>query len=68
MREVAGVQRSERSELRRKWFGRLAGKNDSKREAFVKMAEAGVRPLETTRPSSESRTPRIKKSMDGYFD
>ncbi len=65
---VGAMGEDERSELRQKWFARLAGKNDARREAFVKMAEAGVTPLETTRPASESRTPRIKKSMDGYFD
>lgn len=65
---VGAMGEAERSDLRSKWFARLAGKSDTKREVFLRMAGEGVAPLTSTRPSSESRTPRIKKSMNGYFD
>ena len=65
---VGAMGEEERGALRRDWFARLAGKNDARRDVFLRMAEAGVPPMESTRPSVESRTPRIKKTMRGYFD
>lgn len=65
---VGAMGAEERDLLRRDWFGRLAGKNESRREVFLRMADEGVEPLASTRPTSESRTPRIKKTMRGYFD
>ena len=65
---VGAMGEEERSELRRGWYSRLAGKSDAKREVYERLAEEGVVPLDSTRPASERRTPRITKSMHGYFD
>ncbi|MEM9799685.1 MAG: RNA methyltransferase [Planctomycetota bacterium] len=65
---VGAIDEDERAALRRDWFVRLAGKNEARREVYRRWAESPPEPLPSTRPSSDSRTPRIKKGMWGYFD
>jgi len=65
---IGAMGEAERSALRRDWFLRLSGPNEAKREAYARWAEAPPDPLPTTRPAEGTRTPRIKKTMWGYFD
>ena len=44
-----------------RWYERLAGKNENKREIFLRYAEQPPEPLESTRASADSRKPRVKK-------
>jgi tRNA G18 (ribose-2'-O)-methylase SpoU len=65
---VGAMTGAERDALRRDWYVRLAGKNESRREVYRRWADDPPEPLDSTRPSDESRTPRIKKRMWGYYD
>lgn len=58
---VGAMPDEERNELRRHWYERLAGKNENKREIFLRYAEQPPEPLESTRASADSRKPRVKK-------
>lgn len=60
--ELAGsMSEDERQALRRDWYERLAGKNESKRAVFMRYAEDPPEPLESARAAAETRKPRIKK-------
>lgn len=60
--ELAGsMPDDERAALRRDWYVRLAGANESKQAIYARWAETPPEPLDSTRASKESRTPRIKK-------
>lgn len=59
---VGAMGEEERTELRREWYGRLAGKNEAKQAAFREWADRPPGPLESPRASEESRKPRVRNT------
>lgn len=58
---AGAMDEEERAALRAEWYQKLAGTNEAKQRVFAKFAADPPEPLETTRPSAESRQPRMKK-------
>ena len=60
---VGAMPEAERTEIRREWFERLAGKVDGRAAEYAHWAEQPPTPLEDPRPSDEARRPRIPKKV-----
>lgn len=62
---VGAMPEEECTTLRRAWYDRLAGPNENKREYYAKLSANPPPANETTRPSDDSRQPRLKKKYLG---